>query len=152
MGTFKDRMQDLSDTVGTGKMTGSVVVDQAYAQFQHESLQLRHPNGGKAKFLYEPLVMNHGQYYQMVADSLLDAGGPKIGMAKAMDYLSAEVFLNAPVELGDLRRSGSPSVYDGQERVYHKPPIQRRLSAAELEAKEELRISLGLGLAGGDDR
>lgn len=135
---FDVRMQQLAERVGTGKMTGSVVVDQVYAKFQHESLDLRHPNGGQAKFLSEPLMKHHREYLTFVAERLLREG-PEAGMKQSMDYLSAEVLLNAPVEFGDLRRSGSPSVTDGATEIYRKPPIQRRLTALELAAKSKLR-------------
>lgn len=150
MGTFQGRMDELDAKVGHGDLVGSVVVDQVYAQFQHESVWLNHPNGGKAKFLYEPLMSNHRTYLQWVAEGVFE--GPGDAMQNAMTYLAAEVFLNAPVELGDLKRSGSPRVHDDGVRTHFKAPIQRRLTPAEMEVKEELRIALGLGLAGGNKR
>lgn len=144
MGQFAERMAELGERVGDGKLTGSVVVDQVYAQYQHERLDLQHPQGGKAKYLYDPLVDNHPTYLQNIANDVLDSG-PEEPMKRAMSNLSAEVFLNAPTELGDLRRSGSPRVYDGQALVSMTPPIQRRLTPSEMKAKLALRWALGLG-------
>ena len=146
---FDARITKLQERVGTQpQIVGSVVVDQIYAKFQHEALYLKHSSGGRAKYLYGPLVENHRSYLQMIASELLNVG-PRDPMQRAMDYLSAEVWLNAPVELGDLRRSGSARVHDGADRVYYRPPIQPRLTPSQMKEKERLRFALGLGFPGG---
>ena len=45
--TFQQRMEALSQAVGDGKLTGRVVVDQRYAEVQHQNTSYKHPRGGK---------------------------------------------------------------------------------------------------------
>src|SRR5882762_5554805 len=45
-------------------IVGSVVVDQVYAQNQHESVWFKHPRGGQAMYLHDPLFANSGSYMQ----------------------------------------------------------------------------------------
>lgn len=128
---------ELSEFVGDGELTGELIVDQVYAKIQHENLAYDHENGGQAKYLETPLYLSVDEYMSILAASLL-TDGIRIGMAQCMEDLASKVEVFAPVEFGDLRRSGHPLVYDKGELVYDRPPHQHRLSEAELRAKARL--------------
>lgn len=60
-------------------------------------------------------------------------------MADSMEDLSGQVFDHAPVEFFDLRASGHPQVRRAGAVVYDRPPMQARLTEAQLRAKGKLR-------------
>lgn len=131
-GSFDRRMSQLR---ASGDLVGSVVVDQVYAQYQHESLHLRHPRGGQAKYLEHPLHLNYSLYMEKVANTALEDRGTR-GMVDAVEHLSDQVKAFAPVDLNNLRRSASPSVRSGWRTVYRRPAEQRRLTEEEIEASK----------------
>lgn len=133
MADFDERMAELAELVGSGNLAGSVEVDQVYAQFQHEGLDLKHPNGGQAKYLEEPLYANADSYMERLADAVLE-GGLDQAMIQNVENLSGEVEKKAPIDLGNLRESGHPVVTSNGVTVYDRPPIQRRLTEEELKA------------------
>ena len=133
-GDFDERIRELAQQVGVGHLEGHVVVDQIYARFQHERLDLSHPRGGQAKYLEQPLHSEHRRYLQGIADTVLDEG-PVPGMVEAVEDLSQQVETHAPVEFENLRESGAPRVVDGGRTVYDRPPKQRRLTEQELAAQ-----------------
>jgi hypothetical protein len=141
-GTFSARTDELrrQTRCDRGTMTGSVEVDQVYAHVQHERLDYKHPRGGQARYLAAGLEANYHEYLQAVADGVLDDGG-RDGMRRAMEHLSGEVYDRAPREFMDLRRSGHPQVRQGLDVLYDRPPMQHRLSEAELRAKSRLRYA-----------
>ncbi|MCK5128346.1 MAG: hypothetical protein KAQ68_00730 [Clostridiales bacterium] len=47
-----------------------VSYDAQHAVVQHEKTELKHHNGGKAKFLEDPFNKNVKRYKQMIADSV----------------------------------------------------------------------------------
>lgn len=140
------RLRELLERTGGPKIQSTVLVDQAYAQDQHENLTYKHPVG-RAKFLEEPMYENVGRMCQRFASRLLktedvpqlwhDELGVKTG-----DHASR----NAPLMFGDLRESMAVTTKVGGGVVAHTPPLQERLSAAELRAKDELRGSHGWDL------
>jgi hypothetical protein len=123
---------------GQGLLRGSVTVDQVYAHFQHERLDLHHPRGGGPKYLERPLFEHAPAYLTEVARGWLDDGGQR-AMARSMEHLSDEAELAAPWEWGDLIHSGHPEVRRGESLTYDRPPKRHRLTAAELKAKSRLR-------------
>jgi hypothetical protein len=135
-GTFGRRMDDLKEIVGDGPLEGTVVVDQIYARYQHEGLDLKHPRGGQAKFLSQPLLDNRDGYLTEIAKTVLEDGG-KQGMESAVEDLAGEggVETHAPVLWGDLRRSGHPTVRNNGAVVFDRPPAARRLTETELKDK-----------------
>jgi hypothetical protein len=136
---FATRTAGLREQARSGELLrGSVTVDQVYAHYQHERLDLRHPRGGGPKYLERPLFEHYGDYLAAIAASYLDDGGQR-EMARAMEHLSDEAELAAPWEFGDLIHSGHPQVHAGHELVYDRPPKRHRLTAAELAAKSRLR-------------
>jgi hypothetical protein len=137
--TFSERIDELRKTVGNGqKLSGSVVVDQIYAHYQHEGLNLHHPRGGGPKFLEKPLMDGYRDYLGDYARTVLADGGQP-AMKRSAEHLSDAVELTAPVEFSDLRQSGHPSVTLGGRTVYDREPKVARLTAEELKAKSRLR-------------
>lgn len=142
--SFEAALTRLSEKIGQGTIRGSVEVDQVYARYQHEGLDFKHPRGGQAKYLEQPLYSNAPLYLQDMAAQVL-AGNLKQAMADSMEDLSGEVFDKAPIEFLDLRASGHPVVTQGGSVTYDRPPMQARLSEEQLRAKHKLRA-----LGGGD--
>jgi hypothetical protein len=136
-GTFGARVDELKEKVGRGKLTGSVEVDQVYAQYQHEGYDLHHPDGGKPSYLRDPLFEKSDKRMQKLADNLITEEGSNIkdAMADAMEDLSNDVYEQAPWEFGDLRASGHPMVKDDDETIYDRAPRVHRLSEDELREK-----------------
>lgn len=134
-GTFGDRIDELKAMVGTGDLVGRVVVDQRYAQVQHEHLDWNHPRGGQALYLQAPLLENYPHYLQAYADRLLEDGGEP-AMVDAMEDLAEDggVATRAPVLYANLRASGHPIVDSDGRNIYDRPPRQHRLSEEELKA------------------
>jgi hypothetical protein len=147
-GTFSERIDELRHRVGSGKLTGSVTVDQRYAQYQHEHMELHHARGGSAKYLQKPLFDHYRNYLNDYAKTVLDDGG-QAAMRRSMEHLSDQVEITAPREWGDLRKSGSPKVTQGGRTLYDRPPKAARLTAQELKAKSRaiLRARLAAGLS-----
>jgi len=137
-GTFSARIGELRRRVGGGKLAGTVEVDQVYARYQHERMDLHHPRGGGPKFLERPLMAGYRDYLGDYARTVLGDGGQP-AMRRGAEHLSDQVELSAPAEFGDLRRSGHPTVTQGGRTVYDRPPKQRRLSEEELRAKGRAR-------------
>lgn len=144
--SFEAALDRLADAVGVGPIIGRVIVDQVYARYQHEGLDFKHPRGGQAKYLEQPLYSNVALYMRDIAARLLPDGNVVQAMADSMEDLSGEVFDKAPIEFLDLRASGHPMVHQAGAVKYDRPPMQARLTEAQLRAKSKLR-SLD---AGGD--
>jgi hypothetical protein len=121
------------DLVGPGHLVGKLVVDQVYAKYHHERMDLKHPRGGGPKYLEGPLLADASQYLQKLAKHVLD-GELVHAMAECMEGLNGRMSRLAPVEFNNLRRSGNPRVYDHGRLVYNRPAHQRRLSDQELKA------------------
>jgi hypothetical protein len=122
----------LQELVGSGHLKGSVYVDQVYAKYQHERLDLKHPRGGGAKYLEGPLLANYQDYLQRLAGSVLQ-GTLERTMADCMQALAGAMSRATPVEFNNLRRSAEVRVYSNGARVYTRAPEQRRLSAQQLK-------------------
>lgn len=136
-GTFTERIEELRRMTGApDPLTGTLIVDQLYAHYQHERLDLKHPRGGMAKFLQRPLMARYPGYLDDYARTVLTDGG-QAAMRRSMDDLSDQVKVLAPVEFGDLRRSGHPHVTQ-RGTLYDRPPEVPRLSEAALRAKSRL--------------
>lgn len=138
---FVSTIDRLSRDVGVGTLQGSVVVDQVYARYQHEGLDFKHPQGGQAKYLEQPLFTGIRQFMGTLADAVLD-GELNQAMTKNVEDLSRAVYAKAPLEFGDLKASPHPTVVDDGATVYDRAPMMRRLTEEELRIKGHLR-SLG---------
>lgn len=146
-GTFSDRIDELRQRVGSEKITGTVVVDQVYAHFQSERMDLVHPRGGGPKFLERPLMSGYRDYIDDYAKTVLTDGGQP-AMKRSVEHLSDAVETSAPREWGDLAKSGHPSVSVGDRTVYDRAPKVGRLSKEELAVKSRatMRERLAEGL------
>lgn len=137
--TFFDRIDELSEAVGTGELKGSVEVDQIYAHYQHEGTDFDHPRGGEAHFLRDPLFQHSDEYMKTLADRAITEDGSEIteAMIDNMEALSTQVEIHAPREFGDLEDSGHPKVTSNGDVVYDRAPKQHRLSEEELKHKRQ---------------
>jgi len=146
---FAERIAQLREMTGSreGHLRGTVVVDQVYAHFQHEHLELHHPRGGMAKFLQRPLMANYRDYLDDYARSVLRDGG-HAAMRRSVEHLSGQVEITAPREWGDLLKSGHPQVHLGEHEIYDRSPKVHRLTKEELRIKSRaiLRARLAAGL------
>ena len=139
-----DGIKDLIDRAGgASKVKATVVVNQPYAQDQHETLYYKHPRGGQAKYLETPLMSMHSNWLQSFANRLL-RGHVEDEWAKVGRSLKNEVPKTAPVEFGDLRQSAALTVKAGGSIIVEEPAAQPRLTEAELDAKDYMR-HMGLG-------
>lgn len=138
-----DGLRELEQKVGQTTLVGKVVVNQPYAQHQHENLRFRHRSGGRAKYLAKPLMQSRNRYLQGLAGAVLE-GRLEAEMAQVVEDLSAAVYANAPLEFGDLKASAHPTVHAGSTKKYDRPPGKKRLTKEELRVKWRLR-ELGLG-------
>lgn len=140
MGTFVARTSELMDKVGTGKIQASVRVDQAYAEFQHERTDLKHPRGGGAHYLRDPLYKNLPKSLRQISSQMLDRPMRSIFIDLADDF-SGYVADNAPLFLGDLRASGEPRVKEGGRFVWRGTAMPR-LNARYARGKQRLWHSI----------
>lgn len=136
-GTFVARMDELRKLVGGGKLQGKVIVDQIYAQNQHENLSFKHTGGG-AKFLTIALVQNRNNIMRNLSRACLH-GKMEEAMAKGMENVVKGVQARAPHEFNDLRNSGHPIVKSAGRIVYDRPPVVKRLTKNQLKAKDRAR-------------
>lgn len=137
--TASEGIQDLIERTGGPRVKATVTVNQPYAQDQHETLFYRHTSGGQAKYLEQPLFSGHPGWIQDFANELLhttDAAREWGGVGRE---LKNEVPKRAPIDFGDLRQSAGLTVKEGGAVVVNEPPVQGRLSEAELDAKDYMR-------------
>jgi hypothetical protein len=137
---FHERIAELRRVTGAPQtLRGQVTVDQAYAHYQHEHLEFRHPRGGRALYLQAPLYEHYAGYLKDIAGEVLRDGG-KRAMERSVEHLSDRVEAEAPIEFGDLARSGHPEVIQGGRVIYGRPPKRHRLTEAELHAKSRMTL------------
>lgn len=135
-GTFNERILELQRRVGQGKITAEVRVDQIYAQYQHQRLDLRHPRGGGPMYLTNAIMANQAKYYKQIADVVLNK--PLVPVViRIANNLSRESQKRTPIFLADLRKSHQPIVKESG-RVVYRGPARRRLNKTELRAKARL--------------
>lgn len=53
--------------------TAHVVYDSVYARYQHYGLDFKHPRGGQALFLEQPMVTEVGAVQKIMADTIEEA-------------------------------------------------------------------------------
>ena len=138
-GTFGRRMRELGDRVGTGRLVGTVTVDQVYAQYQSESLDLHHPRGGGPKYLTIPTVDLASDHMERIARATLREGGPASGMVDSVRRIADDVKVLAPLDENDLRRSAATRVRDDGRVVHDQPAPVARLTTEQLRAKAARR-------------
>lgn len=126
--TFFERIDHLSREVGTGHITARCEVNQPYAQNQHQSVWFKHPHGGRAFYLGGPLLENAYGLLSSIARGAITPGGSLLSMRmiEVAEWMARAVLENAPVETGQLRLSGHPSVESHGSIVYDRPPVAPR--------------------------
>ena len=126
--TFFERIEHLSQSVGTGHITAGCTVDQPYAQNQHQSIWFNHPHGGRALYLGAPLMENAFKLIADIARAAINEHGSNLNteMIEISETMARYVLENAPIETGRLKTSGSPWVTDKGLPVYTRPPISPR--------------------------
>lgn len=77
------------------------------------------------------------------ADGLLEEHGLEDAATDIAEDGARMVLENAPVEFGDLRESGHPTVEVDGAVVYDRPPVAPRLSEADLREKGHLVDEFG---------
>ena len=132
-------MKELDRIVGHGNLIIKIVVDQIYAKYQHESLDLKHPRGGGGKFVTRTLFTEYRGIYRGLARDALRPRGLVSAATVGAEKLSKGVYKNAPHEFNDLRNSGHPTVKDAGRIVYDRPPVVKRLTQSQLKAKDRAR-------------
>jgi hypothetical protein len=137
-GEFIKGCNRLLKIVGDKEMEGKLVVDQVYAKFQHESLDLQHPTGG-AKFLTKALLTEYRSVFRGLARDAYRPLGLASAMAAGMERVNKTMSKNAPRMHRDLRNSGAPSVKDRGRFVYKRAPVVPRLSKSQLKARDRAR-------------
>lgn len=135
-GSFAKGLDDLIENTPKHSIKGGVEVNQVYAHYQHEHLELHHPRGGQAFYLKQPLFTRYKQYLRTLGKAA-PKGDLRRAMITNMEDLSHQVMLKAPWEYMDLRNSGHPTVDIDNEVAYDRPPLVRRLSDEELRHKEQ---------------
>jgi hypothetical protein len=127
-------MRALSGAALPHEIKGIAGFNTPYALAQHERLDYRHPKGGKAKYLEDPLKQNAKRYADRMGIQMKRAiAGPAIagasghvlaaavlagavdGMIDATEDLLGRAMREAPIDEGTLRASGTAAVYvDGR--------------------------------------
>lgn len=143
-GTFGERTQELERQVGSGRLRGSVEVDQVYAHYQNVHPEFHHPDGGEAFFMENSLYLYIEDYMRHLAANAITEEGSGIqdAMIDCMESMSAHIYQRAPWEFSDLRDSTHPTVTSDGETTYDRPPRVARLSSAELAEKGRLQRQL----------
>jgi hypothetical protein len=130
--TFRDRIEELRAEVGEGHIKARCVVDQAYAQNQHQTLDFVHTRGGRALYMYAPLMENWVDIFLGIARKTITTNGSDISsaMIEVAERMSQFVFDNAPVgtelDPNELRTSGHPIAEQNDIPYYDRPPISIR--------------------------
>jgi hypothetical protein len=135
--TFAEGCAELEALVGTGELTGTVEVSQIYAKWIHEGINFHFKRGGQALYLQTPLMERYSAYLEDYAKTVLIDGGQG-AFKRAVEDLSGAVAELAPVEFGNLRASGHPTVTDDGVIIYDRPPLQHRMTEEELRAERGL--------------
>lgn len=133
-GSFEQRMRELGELVGSGKIETKVRVDQAYAARQERSEFYDHPRGGKAHALRDALFEKHKVHIQRVAQELF-RGNTQVLYIRFGEDVASKYGSDAPVELNNLRRSAAVKVLASGRTIYARPATQRRLTRRELNSR-----------------
>lgn len=128
MGTFVERIEDLKHQMGRGHISAHCVVDQAYAQNQHQTVTFVHHHGGRAFYLGAPLMENWMVLFARIAEKCITVTGTDVesAMIETAEWMAQAVFENAPRKISELATSGHPFVLRDGAIVYDRPPISPR--------------------------
>ena len=130
--SFFARTEQLAKMVGDGILKGEFAAEKVYAVNMHEKgwrnflgylgpKEIEHYHrGGGPKFVENAIKERFPEFYQRLALAVLKGELADV-MEDVMRDMDAELKRRAPVRSGDLRDSGSYTVYDGEIPVAHKP-------------------------------
>jgi len=124
--TFGKRIDFLAREVGYGDLVGGCLVDQPYAQNQHENESFQH-TVGQSHYLGGPLLANSFNFVDGLARAAIGEEGSRLKseMQDIAEDISGFVERYAPKDpdIGDaLANSGSPYVTDDGREIYRRPP------------------------------
>lgn len=121
--SFQERTRLLMDQVGHGDITAGCLVDQPYAQDQHETLDYAHTHGGGPFYLGGPLFSHSVELIAELAPKVITKEGSNVqeGMIHIADTMAGYVRDNAPVLSSRLRHSAEPWVKDNGHEIYRRP-------------------------------
>lgn len=141
LNTFYDRIEQLGQAVGNGELIGKVEVDQAYAKYQHQSLDLHHPRGGKAMFLHDPMIGGVDDHLRKLAAAAVTEDGSRLesAMIEVVEEVADQAKEQAPKDTGALSRSAHPTVTSEGRTVYDRPPEQERIPESQLRHRGHYR-------------
>lgn len=137
IGQVMASLERLERAVGDGDLSMSITMNQRYAKFQHERMDLKHPHGGKHHFLTDPLFDHVRQILGALAMAAVTARGSALraAMVHQVEAWAVRSVAQTPIWWGDLPNSHAPEVVDDGEIVYRRPPKARRLTDEELKLK-----------------
>jgi hypothetical protein len=131
MSDFFARTEMLAKQVGNGTLKGEFAANREYAVNQHErgwvnymgkhgpKEILQYHNGGGQKFVESVWKEKWPSWMQNIASDVLDRGAV-LAVRDAMEDFDEGLKTRAPLEDGDLRRSGTYTVMDDGTEVAHK--------------------------------
>lgn len=130
-------LERLERAVGDGDLSMSITMNQRYAKYQHERMDLFHPHGGKDHYLTDPLFDHVRQIMGALARAAITSRGSnlRVEMVEQVEAWVARSRVQTPIWWGDLPNSHAPTVVDDGARVYARPPKARRLTDEELKHK-----------------
>ena len=130
--SFFARTDQLAEMVGDGVLKGEFAANKIYAVNMHEKGWRnflgylgpkeieRYHRGGGPKFVENVIKERFPEFYQRIALAVL-RGELEEEMESIMRDFDVELKRRAPVDSGDLRDSGTYTVYDGERVAAHKP-------------------------------
>lgn len=136
-GNFEERMRGLQQLVGKGKISGITTFDQRYARIQHNNVAYQHPRGGKAFYLRDATTKHQRETLGRIAQELF-RGNTQALMISYVNKVERTASGDAPIELGNLKNSGSVGVKVGSGWIYRKPAKKARMTRAELNNRVRL--------------
>lgn len=148
-GDFFERVDNLAEQVGSGKLDVKLTTDQVYAKYQELRDDLKHPRGGRAHYARDAMVEHVDEWMDHLAHKAITEGGSDlIGGAISVGIRAKDQQAEyTPREFLNLARSIEVTVTDRGEPVYHRPPDVHRLSEAELKAQRQHGHAIDYGAA-----
>lgn len=136
-GTFTGRVDTLIRET-EGRWAAHIEVNQVYAHYQEVHPEFHHPDGGQAFYVRDTVYL--GDWMRQLADGLIDSYGVGLnpGLRAVAEGMARGVYLRAPWEFNDLRKSGKPSVTRSGAVVWERPPDIGRLSEEQLKLKHRI--------------
>jgi hypothetical protein len=117
-GDFSEKVDELIEQVGHGKLTLRANVHQPYAAAEHQRQYYRHPRGGMPDYLQTPFEAGREEMLEELAEAFPDV---KEGAVAAVQKFEDWVQTYAPVQFDVLRQSTNLYVEEEGGNVFEKP-------------------------------